>query len=78
MENCNLPGKNNKSCAFKILIWIGYAVGAVGVGYFLWVHKAHVLQYIPYALLLLCPLMHLFGGHGKHDDHKKDDSKHIH
>ena len=69
--------ENNRSCLLKKLNWIGYAIGAVGVGYFLWVHKAHVLQYIPYALLLLCPLMHLFGGHAKHCDHKKDDSKHT-
>lgn len=70
--------ENNKSCFFKKLNWIGYAIGAIGVGYFLRVHQAHILQYIPYALLLLCPLMHLFGGHGKHCDHKKDESKHSH
>lgn len=31
-------------------------------------HQAHVLGALPYALLLLCPLMHLFmhAGHGKH------------
>jgi hypothetical protein len=41
--------------------------------FFLWEeHKAHLLGILPYALLLLCPLMHLF--HGGHDGHgKKDD-----
>jgi hypothetical protein len=42
--------------------------------YFLWTeHKAHVVQFLPYFLLLLCPLLHLFhGGHGGHgeDDHQ--------
>ena len=57
---------NNKNCPFKILLWIGYAIGAAGVGYFLWLHQAHVMQYVPYLLLLACPLMHLFGGHGGH------------
>lgn len=36
-------------------------------GYFLWAeHRAHVSQWWPYALLLLCPLMHVFmhKGHG--------------
>lgn len=34
-------------------------------------HAAHLLGALPYLLLLLCPLLHLFhGGHGRgHDDH---------
>lgn len=41
--------------------------------YFLWAeHRAHViagLPYLPFLLLLACPLMHVFmhGGHGGHD-----------
>jgi hypothetical protein len=41
-------------------------------GYFLWTeHRAHVflaLPYLPWLLLLACPLMHFFmhGGHGRH------------
>lgn len=32
-------------------------------------HSAHLFGLLPFALLLLCPLMHLFmhGGHGRHD-----------
>lgn len=36
-------------------------------GFFLFTeHRAHVLGALPYVLLLLCPLLHLFGhrGHG--------------
>ena len=41
-------------------------------GFFLWEeHKAHILGALPYALLLLCPLMHLF--HGGHGDHGNED-----
>ena len=43
-------------------------------------HRVHALGYLPYALLLLCPLLHLFmhGGHGKgnhadHADHARGD-----
>ena len=34
-------------------------------------HTAHFFGLLPYALLLLCPLLHLFmhGGHGGHGDH---------
>lgn len=34
-------------------------------------HTAHVFSVLPYALLLLCPLVHLFmhGGHGDHAGH---------
>ncbi len=52
------------SCAIKKFSWVLYVVGGISVGYFLWIHKAHVLQYPPFSFLLLCPLMHLFGGHG--------------
>lgn len=42
--------------------------------YFLFVeHGAHVLPYLPFLIILLCPLMHLFmhkghsgNGHGEH------------
>lgn len=55
------------------LVFLGFAAIAA---YFLWTeHRAHVIQFLPYALLLLCPLLHLFhGGHGgggnsQHKDH---------
>ncbi len=38
--------------------------------YFLLVeHGSHLLPYLPYLILLLCPLMHVFmhKGHGRHD-----------
>lgn len=42
----------------------------VGVAlWFLFVeHRAHVLEYLPFLIILLCPLMHVFmhKGHGEH------------
>ena len=36
-------------------------------GYFLVTeHRAHVFQYLPFLLLLACPLLHMFHGHGEH------------
>jgi hypothetical protein len=54
------------------LVFLGFAAIAL---FFLWEeHKAHILGFLPYALFLLCPLMHLFHGHGGHGaDHRRGD-----
>lgn len=41
-------------------------------------HLAHALGYLPYLLILACPLMHIFmhgghGGHGSHGHHQRTD-----
>jgi hypothetical protein len=35
-------------------------------------HRAHFLYYLPFLLLLACPLMHVFHGHGGHDADAED------
>ncbi len=43
--------------------------------FFLWQeHRAHILGFLPYALLLACPLNHLFMHHGHGHDGKGDQS----
>lgn len=48
---------------------------AIGVFYVVREHFSHVspyLTYLPYLILLICPLMHFFGhghGHGAHGGH---------
>jgi Protein of unknown function (DUF2933) len=57
------------------------AVLVVIVGFLLWTeHLAHALGYLPYLLILACPLMHIFmhgghghGGHGGHADQQRTD-----
>jgi hypothetical protein len=50
----------------------------VAGGYFLWTeHQAHLLAALPYLILLLCPLMHIFM-HRNHDGHQKGDTGHTH
>ncbi len=48
----------------RIAFWVIAAIAA----YFLLVeHGEHVVAYLPFALLLVCPLMHVFHrGHGHH------------
>lgn len=50
---------------------------AIG-GYFLWTeHRAHLWGILPFLVLLLCPIMHLFHGHGGHDHgNKRNDGSH--
>ncbi len=53
---------------------VGIIFAVLG-GYYLWMqHRAHVFQYLPLLVFLLCPLMHLFGGHGG-QDHAGDEKK---
>lgn len=68
------------------LIWLFSRTGLVMCGFLVAIafllatgHTAHLLGYVPYLLLLACPLMHVFmhrghGGDGSHHD-KSDDKK---
>jgi hypothetical protein len=66
----------------RITTWALLGFLAVG-GFFLFTeHTAHLLGFLPYALLLLCPLMMLFmhrshGGHGSMgmDQHSGEQPK---
>lgn len=45
------------------------SLGIVAGFFVLREHSAHALGLAPYALLLACPLLHLFHGHGSHKSH---------
>jgi hypothetical protein len=47
------------------LLWIGLAAA---VAWMFFRHNAHLVQLLPFLILLACPLMHLFG-HGRHGGH---------
>jgi hypothetical protein len=60
---------------------LAFLAFVAAAGYFLWTeHQAHLLAALPYLILLLCPLMHIFmhGGHGSHGDHRQGDEMHDH
>jgi hypothetical protein len=56
----------------------------VVIGFFLITeHGAHLLGILPWLLLLACPLMHIFHGHGHYhggdsDDNDKKNQTHHH
>lgn len=54
-----------------LLIVGGWILAALGAGYVLIVHRAHAIEWLPFALLLACPLMHIFmhGRHGHSHEH---------
>ena len=56
----------------NVVRWIFWAFAAVGAYFLITEHRAHVYEYLPYVLLLACPLMHLFHGHGGHAGHGED------
>ncbi|MCB2426205.1 MULTISPECIES: DUF2933 domain-containing protein [Bacteria] len=52
------------------------AIGLIGAAsYFLLIeHRDHVLPFLPYLILLACPLMHLFM-HGRHGHHHSEETQ---
>jgi hypothetical protein len=53
--------------------WVFWIFAAVGAYYLITEHRAHLLDYLPYVLLIACPLMHLFHRHG---GHRHDEQRH--
>lgn len=52
------------------MVLIGFLLIAA---YFMFTeHRAHIIPILPYLLILVCPLMHIFmhGGDGGHGSHK--------
>jgi hypothetical protein len=77
-EHMETPEKGT-SIWYKVGLWGALAI----MGYFLITeHRAHVIQFLPFALLLACPFMHMFmhGGHGghSHGSHNQEQSGHKH
>ena len=65
----------------RAFTWVLCGFAAIAAFYLFLEHRAHALGFLPYALLLACPLMHLFmhGGHGgqshRHSSpHDKEDA----
>ncbi|SEE66897.1 MULTISPECIES: DUF2933 domain-containing protein [Pseudomonas] len=70
MNQHNLPQHRARGTNWYFLGFLAIA------GYFLFTeHRAHVLPYLPFLLLLACPLMHFFmhRGHGGHEHGKSGE-----
>lgn len=54
--------------------WVFLAFVAIAAFFLLSEHRAHTLGALPFILLALCPLLHIFG-HGGHGGHGSDDKR---
>lgn len=62
--------------------WAGVCTIVFSAGILIYLvtwHTAHFIGVLPFALLLLCPLMHLFmhGKHGGHSGHTADSNPSV-
>ena len=74
LEACG--GRSNRVAFELIGTPSGWALtlALAGLGAYLFAtHAGHILSAAPYLLLLLCPLMHLFGHRGHGHGHREHD-----
>jgi hypothetical protein len=83
-EEEDMPARNTSPMQRWIrtpsgLILLGFL--AIAAFFLITEHWAHVLGVVPYALLLLCPVLHLFlhrshgSGHGEHHGPEQGDGR---
>lgn len=66
MYNASHSNERRTSGAVR---WIFWAFALIGAYFLITEHRAHLYEYLPYVLLLACPLLHfMHGGHGGHGD----------
>ncbi len=72
------PGKRRWPSFHSRWILLGFL--AVGAFFLFTEHRAHLLGFLPYAILLACPLMHMLHGHGhgRHRDENDRSAPHQH
>ena len=61
-------------------VWVLIAFLAIAAFFLITEHTAHFFGVLPFALLLLCPLLHLFmhgglGDHGSQADHQSHSAE---
>ena len=74
MTNTNNPHHEERTIWKNPITWVVIAA----VGYWVYnYHLQHALGFLPYAILLLCPFMHMFGHghHGGHGEHSKKEEE---
>ena len=69
------PSQHSTPERRRYVTWLFWAFALVGAYFLLTEHRAHLFEYLPYLLLLACPLLHLFGHGGHSHKHDRDDEK---
>jgi hypothetical protein len=65
----------NRSLAMTLLVAACWSLAALAAAYVLIAHRAHALEWLPFAFLLACPLMH--GSHGHHQQSAEDSGRRL-
>ena len=67
----------SRTPARTLLVAACWSLAAVAAAYVLIAHRVHALEWLPFAFLLACPLMHIFmhGSHGRHKQSTEDSGR---
>ena len=80
MNNPVDPQNPGQPTPWRLPLWLAFCMFLAIALFFLWQeHRAHILGVLPYAVLLICPLIHLFmhrGHNGHHDSHGGHENGH--
>lgn len=68
----SLHNNDNGGRRFKAANIVLFALLAIAAFYLIAEHRAHLLGWLPWLLILACPLLHVFM-HGKHGGHGGSD-----
>ncbi len=60
--------------ADRLSRWVIWTLGAGALVYLIIEHRPHLFGWLPYLIILACPLMHLFMHGGHHGHHHGGDS----
>jgi hypothetical protein len=65
----DVDGNEDRRSSRVKWVFVGFAI--IAALFLLTEHRAHVLPYLPWLILLACPFMHMFmhHGHGGHGGH---------
>jgi hypothetical protein len=58
-----------RSSVDQLSRWVIWTLGAAALGYLIIEHRPHLFGWLPYLIILACPLMHLFMHRGHHGHH---------
>jgi len=52
----------------RFSLWLLWSIGGIGLAYVLAAHRVHLFEWLPFLIVLACPLMHIFGHVGHHHE----------
>lgn len=63
------PAPDGKTRLQQVSRYMFFGFAAIAAFFLITEHGAHLLGWLPFLIILACPLMHVFGhgGHGGHD-----------